>query len=433
MKSQRIRDPIHDLISFSPKSDEAIWQLLQTTPMQRLRRVKQLGFSEFVYPGATHTRFSHALGAMQMARRMLAAFERTDVIGASGTNHESMKKVTIAAALLHDVGHGPYSHVFEELSEDCGVEKSHEEWTSEIIKETNISEILKKEGLFEDVVSFFDTEKSYTPYSAIISSQLDCDRLDFLCRDRYFCGLRSSYIDLEWLFDSLLIEKVVVDLEKDVEQYSFVVHPKGLRVVEEFVISYLKMYNDVYFHKTTRAVQHMIVDLIKFTLNSGENSEKLSRNNIIRFLRDTNFRDIERYLSMDDSSIVSLIHEIAEAGPAEAAILAQRYLRRDLYKCIEIPNTDDGPPRRRIKDFIDALKSENIYHKLDLIKGRSYKQYEVADKKFLENILIKKGRDHERLHNASKIVRSIPNQSTRIYFNDAEQRAKAELILNTAS
>jgi HD superfamily phosphohydrolase len=86
MKSQRIRDPIHDLISFSPKSDEAIWQLLQTTPMQRLRRVKQLGFSEFVYPGATHTRFSHALGAMQMARRMLAAFERTDVIGASGTN-----------------------------------------------------------------------------------------------------------------------------------------------------------------------------------------------------------------------------------------------------------------------------------------------------------------------------------------------------------
>lgn len=433
MKSQRIRDPIHDLISFSPKSDGAIWQLLQTAPMQRLRRVKQLGFSEFVYPGATHTRFSHVLGAMQMARRMLAAFERTDAIDSTGTDHEVMKKATIAAALLHDVGHGPYSHVFEELSEDCGVERSHEEWTSEIIKQTDISKILREEGVFDEVISFFDTEKSYTPYSAIISSQLDCDRLDFLCRDRYFCGLRSSYIDLEWLFDSLLIEKVVVDLEKDIEQFSFVVHPKGLRVVEEFVISYLKMYNDVYFHKTTRAVQHMIVDLVKLTVTSAKHNESISRHYVIRFLREKNFQDIEKYLSMDDSSIVSLIHAIAEAGPGETAILAQRYLRRDLYKCIEIPSTDDGPPRRRIKDFILALKSENIYHKLDLIKGRTYKQYEVADKKFLENILIKRGRDHERLHNASKIIRSIPNQSTRLYFKDAEERAKADSILKRLS
>ena len=163
MKPQRIRDPIHDLISFSPKTDSAIWQLVETEPMQRLRRVKQLGFSEFVYPGATHTRFSHVLGAMQMARRMLAAFERTDVIDSSDANHESMRKATIAAALLHDVGHGPYSHVFEELCEDYHIAKSHEQWTSDVIRGTDISTVLKDAGIFEEVVSFFETEKLYTP------------------------------------------------------------------------------------------------------------------------------------------------------------------------------------------------------------------------------------------------------------------------------
>lgn len=233
MKPQRIRDPIHDLISFAPSTDEFIWKLVDTSPVQRLRRVRQLGFSEFVYPGATHTRFSHVLGAMQMARRMLATFERTDAIDPSQPEHQIKKKATIAAALLHDVGHGPYSHVFEELCENFEIQKPHEEWTSEIFRSSPINEILAAEGIFDEVISFFETDKTYTPYSAIISSQMDCDRLGFLCRDRYFCGLRSSYIDLEWLFDSLLIEKVIVDVEKDVEEYSFVVHPKGLRVVEE--------------------------------------------------------------------------------------------------------------------------------------------------------------------------------------------------------
>jgi len=405
--------------------------LIQTEPVQRLRRVKQLGFSEFVYPGATHTRFSHVLGAMQMSRRMLAAFERTDVIGPTSPDHDAKKRATIAAALLHDVGHGPYSHVFEELCETCGIEKSHEEWTFDIINNSKITQILKEDGIFDEVTSFFQAEKLYTPYSAIISSQLDCDRLDFLCRDRYFCGLRSSYIDLEWLFDSLLIEKVVVNLEKGIEQFSFVVHPKGLRVVEEFVISYLKMYNDVYFHKTTRAVQHMIVDVIQEIIDSGDESKSIARNSIIRFLRDEKSRDIEKYLSMDDSCIVSLIHDISISKNPNAANTAQRYLQRDLYKCIEIPSTEDGPPNRRIKKFIDALKNEKIYHKLDYIKGRSYKQYEVADKKFLENILIKKGEEHERLHSASKIIRSIPTQSARIYFRTADEKSGAEKILSS--
>jgi HD superfamily phosphohydrolase len=133
-RDQRIRDPIHNLISFSVKRDEDIllWKLLNSSPIQRLRRIKQLGFSEFVYPGATHSRFAHVLGAMEMARRMMAAFEKNEVLGSDST-HQQMRKATLAAALIHDVGHGPYSHVFEELSEQFSIEKSHETYTAEII------------------------------------------------------------------------------------------------------------------------------------------------------------------------------------------------------------------------------------------------------------------------------------------------------------
>ena len=234
-KSQRIRDPIHNLSAFSERSDEdcLLWSLIGTRPIQRLRRIKQLGFSEFVYPGATHSCFSHVLGAMQTARRMLAVFERNSFFDASMGDHRLNRTATLAAALLHDIGHGPYSHVFEEPASSLKIEKAREEYTRELIKQSEIKEILEISGAYKETLSFFQSDKTFTPYSTIISSQMDCDRLDFLSRDRYFCGLKSSYIDFEWLFDSLLIEEVVTDIEDDIEQFSFVVNEKGLRVVEE--------------------------------------------------------------------------------------------------------------------------------------------------------------------------------------------------------
>ena len=131
-EEERIRCPVHDLISFKKSSNEDVllWGLLQTPAVQRLRRIKQLGFSEFVYPGATHSRISHVLGAMQMARRMLDVFEKNDVFqDVKNLPHE--RTATLAAALLHDIGHGPYSHVFEEICDALSLEKSHETYTLE--------------------------------------------------------------------------------------------------------------------------------------------------------------------------------------------------------------------------------------------------------------------------------------------------------------
>lgn len=428
-KLRRIRDPIHNLISFSSTDDDQLLaELVDTRPVQRLRRIKQLGYSEFVYPGATHTRFSHALGAMQMARRMLSAFEKNGVL--DGAEHALMKRATVAAALLHDVGHGPYSHVFEELSEHVGQEKSHEEYTKEILGSDEISKILERYGVLAQTTDFFSKEE-YTPYSSIISSQMDCDRLDFLARDRYFSGIQSSAIDLSWLFDTLTIEKVATG-EDDNERFSFVVEEKGLRVVEEFVISYMKMYNDVYFHKTTRAVQHMVVDAITIVLDKYRDRKEFSGNPLISFLNEKS-GDLQKYSALDDSHIVAIVHTIADGKFGDATDLANRYLNRDLYKAIELPPMPGGEvPAQLSKKFKENLETAGLWYKLDVIKGKAYKQYDVSDKKFLENIIIKRAGEHVRLHSASRIIRSIDERKARFYFKDAADRDKARECLAQA-
>src|SRR5262249_46568509 len=155
---------------------------------------------------------------------------------------EHEKAATLAAALLHDIGHGPYSHVFEELCEELGIEKNHETYTRELIDQPEIRSLLDKFEVFESTRRFFVEEPGYSVFNAVISSQMDCDRLDFLCRDRHHTGIRSAAIDLAWLFDSLRIQNVPIDDSGDVSEFSFVFAEKGLAVAEEFVIAYMKMY-----------------------------------------------------------------------------------------------------------------------------------------------------------------------------------------------
>lgn len=431
-KTQRIRDPIHNLIGFSDSSpeDELLWALLQTPPIQRLRRIRQLGFSEFVYPGATHSRFSHTLGAMQMARRMLGVFRRNKLDSLMNDDYDVNRIATVAAALLHDVGHGPYSHVFEEISELCGIERAHEEYTLEIIQNTEISDILKKADQFERVIELFEREKGYSPFHAIISSQMDCDRLDFLSRDRYFCGVRSSYIDLEWLFDSLTIEEVIVDPGASISEFSFVVAPKGVRVVEEFVISYIKMYQDIYFHKTTRSIQHVVTEALNNAIVVYNGDEVLMKQPAFSYFTDKNKQNLEEYITLDDSSIISLLNCLSRGKYGRATELAERFFQRKPFKCLEIPPGVDGEIRGQLlKKLKEKLEQSNIFYKLDILKPKSYKQYDVYDKKYMENILVKQGDEHVRLHKISNIVRQFSENTVRMYFNCNEDRDTAKNII----
>jgi HD superfamily phosphohydrolase len=432
-RDQRIRDPIHNLIGFSTKQseDSVLWALIQTVPVQRLRRIKQLGFSEFVYPGATHSRFSHVLGAMHMARRMLDVFERNAVFVSSKKEHPRKRLATLAAALLHDIGHGPYSHVFEEVSADLKLEESHENYTMAILEADEIKRILLDHDIYEDTKKFFTTEAGYDPYTRIISSQMDCDRLDFLVRDRYHTGIRSAAIDLEWLFDSLRIEEVPIDPVRKLKGYSFVVLPKGISVVEEFVLSYMRMYQNIYFHKTTRAVQHMVTDIVQMAASGQMRSNSFIKDQpILRYFRDKRFRTIENYLRMDDSSIISLLRLIADNKLGPISELANRYFKRAPYKCLELPTSSSGEVRKTASaQFIDALGENKIQFFDDRLPIKSYKQYDVMDDTYLKNILIKKDGEYEPLGNVSEVVKNIPPKTIRIYFRTRDDRDRADRIL----
>jgi uncharacterized protein len=428
MPRRRIRDPIHDLILFPADLEgDTLWALLQTAPVQRLRRIKQLGFSEFVYPGASHKRLSHSLGAMQMARRMLESFEKRDAIDQSA-EHSLWRLATMAAALLHDIGHGPYSHVFEELSESRGSEIGHEQYTLAMIEDEEIASILDNAGILEKTTSFFKKEKSSSAYGTIISSQLDCDRLDFLCRDRYFCGLRSSVIDLEWLFDSLAVEKVFVDEIGDISEYAIVVNGKGLRVIEEFVHSYIKMYKDVYFHKTTRSMQHLATLSINTAIEQVP-AELLKSDRFFDALLSMGETGLplDRYLGIDDASFTNAIGCLANLDKGESSELANRFLNRQPLKSLDVSTL----PPAKIKALRDNLQEKEIWHHIDVLQDKGYKPYAVADKRYVENIILNIDGNHVRLHQASKSLETSGSYIVRVYFKDDASRESATAILKS--
>jgi uncharacterized protein len=172
-KTQRVRDPIHNLIVFGASElDQLAWQLLNTPPFQRLRRIKQLGFSELVYPGATHSRFAHCIGVFANARHLIEIVRRK-----MGTVDEFRAKVATISALLHDLGHGPFSHTFEGVEKQRRAPqkpKKHEQWTKDIVEQDPaIRELLDKDdkNLALEVGKMLTRKDPQNVYDSIVSSQ----------------------------------------------------------------------------------------------------------------------------------------------------------------------------------------------------------------------------------------------------------------------
>jgi len=431
---QRIRDPIHNLIKFSAGSedDQVLWELVQSRPIQRLRRIKQLGFSDFVYPGASHSRFSHSLGALEMARRMLSVLTKNKEIGVEdGEDFKLWHRATLCAALLHDVGHGPFSHIFENISKEMGVEVRHEDFTLKIIKESEVAEILsrKDDKLLERTLSFFEEEPGHNIYSSIVSSELDADRLDFLCRDRYFTGIRFGEIDLEWLFDSLTIRQVHPETGTDVLEYNFVLSSKGRGVVEEYLMAYAHLYSSVYFHKTTRGIEVLIRAILSDTLSNPDYRSQLGKNNqLISYFEEGKEPKLDTYLALDDHTILTLIKEIASGDFGEVTPLAKRFLSRELLKCFEPPkHSQDAPPIQKIAAFEKLLNGKEIKYFRDVAPSKGYKQFQVGDH-YLENILVASPHEDEPrpVGELSPWVQQLVEKyKVRLYFLNDDDRSSA--------
>ena len=251
-----IRDPVHELIPFEDNPcDRLLWDLINTKEFQRLRRIKQLGVCELVFPGADHSRFAHSIGVMHVARSFLARIRRVrpELLD---QEHETL---VLAASLIHDVGHGPFSHSFESITGD-----RHEARTLEIIldESTEIHQCLTSYGrggeLPGKIALFFDESNEDDRIKAaefpsfltqIVSSQLDADRFDYLQRDSHATGADYGQFDWKWLIHHL-------DLDRD--KGRFYLNRKALAEVERYVFARYHMYRTVYFHKTSRAVEVML-------------------------------------------------------------------------------------------------------------------------------------------------------------------------------
>ena len=389
-----IRDPIHDIVPFEDnRCDRLLLDLINTREFQRLRRIKQLGMSELVFPGANHSRFAHSIGVMHNARRFLNRLSK--IHKPISENHQT---AVLTASLLHDVGHGPFSHTFEKII----TEEKHEARTLAIIKDgsTEVNKRLKEysESFPDTLATFFDedieeqqSEVSMPPYlTQIVSSQLDADRFDYLLRDSFTTGTDYGLFDAGWL-----IEHLYLDGEKN---RLFLSH-KGLMAAEAYVFARSRMYRTVYFHKTTRAAEVMLRLVFKrykqlITNSSKRNLKKIVPNAppvvVSAFSGQLSLQD---FLNLDDYTISEFLKCCNKADDYLLKTLGSGLMSRKLFKSVEASEFDNTEVNNFATEATTLLAKEKLDPDYSLVADTPgdtpYKQYDPDDDKPATQIYVK--------------------------------------------
>ncbi len=309
-ESKVFRDPIHSYIHIEY---QIIYDLISCPSFQRLRRIKQLGATHIVYPTAEHSRFSHSLGVYEISRRMVS--ENEHIKGA--LSEEEMLYVMIAA-LLHDIGHGPYSHVFERITEI-----SHENTGFELLlsDDSDIHQVLEsyEDGLSHIIASIINHSYPKKLCWQLISSQLDADRMDYLLRDAYFTGTKYGEFDLERILRTLRVK-----------DKSLVVKQSGIYAVEDYLMARFHMFWQVYYHINIRIFEQMFVSLIERIVDL-KISDEYYLNGLDRLIKPEHI-DLNLFLSFDDGSINEIFKRLSKHEDKIVKDLARRLLDRDLFK-----------------------------------------------------------------------------------------------------
>jgi len=290
-----IKDPLYGYVYITEK-EKAI---IDSYPVQRLRRLRQLAGAEYVYPGANHTRFEHSVGVMYLAGKVAENPNVSKLI-----SEEEAEKVRIAA-LLHDVGHGPFSHIFEHLlTKEIG--KTHEDITAWIIKNSELKDEINKSGYKADDIANIAVGSSYEKGKAflnqIIRSSIDVDKLDFVVRDTYHTGAGYGFVDVFRLTHTL-----------DVLNGNLVVDIGALSTLESFIIARIESFKSIYFHRVGRAAQIMLATALE------KANEELGL---------TNFKTPEEYLLMDDYTVWTMLRKCNKSSQ-----IIKNLERRKMLKC----------------------------------------------------------------------------------------------------
>ena len=296
MKERVFRDPVHGLIELRGEN-RLFGAVLDTRAFQRLRRIHQMGFAWLVYPGAEHSRFGHALGAFHLAGRVVKSLELKPEVALH----------VKAAALLHDIGHGPFSHSWEQVFPGT----SHEEWGARLVSENqelNAALNQLEAGLAEKICGFWD--KSYRPGFArkLVSSQLDVDRLDYLQRDGHYSGAGYASFDLDWILHALRLDSVGTG---DDNRELVVDYRRGRFAVEQYLFARSYMYAQVYHHKTVRAAEWMFLKLMERFRDCIESGVDIDGLESVQSLITSGEMSADSYLGLEDVAVTATVNRWA--------------------------------------------------------------------------------------------------------------------------
>ncbi len=340
MPERIYRDPVHNIIRVRTDTDagKLLVQLIDAREFQRLRRVKQLGLALYTYQGAEHSRFAHSLGVLHLMTRVLDRLRERHELAAQDCT------AVLCAAMLHDIGHGPFSHVMEKV---WGFH--HETWTARIVtsEETEVGQLLAAYDaeLPRRVADIIEGRFRPAALAQLVSSQLDVDRMDYLLRDSLMTGAKYGVYDLEWILSSLAIDETGDRLY---------VQARGLYAVEEYLQARYYMFRQVYYHRTLRSAEAVLRSILRRALELTDAGDELW------YAPGTAFERMLRraplvladYLEMDDTDILFHVKQWQRAGDPVLRDLACRFVERRLFKAVDL----DMPEAER-DEFVRAART----------------------------------------------------------------------------
>jgi HD superfamily phosphohydrolase len=373
-KKKIINDPVYGFISIP---DPIIFDLIQHPYVQRLRRIMQLGLSHLVYPGALHTRFHHAIGAMHLMTQAVATIRRK---GHEITDDE--ERAVLIAILLHDLGHGPFSHALEH---DIVKGISHEEITVHFLDK--LTEEFGDDLLLAKLIFKNNYRKHFL--HQLVSSQLDMDRLDYLNRDSFYTGVSEGVVGSDRLIDMLNVHNDELVLEE-----------KGIYSVEKFLVARRIMYWQVYLHKTVVSAENMLIQVLRRARTLLSQGEEVFMNPILNyFMNGTiqgedfqhNTECLHAFAQLDDYDIMSAIKVWQTHPDPILSDLSKRLVNRQLFK-IEVSREPFSQQRidleRELVRSSLKIDEENLQHFVftDVLRNNAYSQYKQNI-----NLLMKNG------------------------------------------
>ncbi|GAA0306820.1 hypothetical protein GGQ92_001858 [Gracilibacillus halotolerans] len=393
------KDPVH---SYVHVRDRVIWDLIGTREFQRLRRIKQLGTSYLTFHGAEHSRFNHSLGVYEIVRRILENFAHRP-----NWNQEE-RLLCLSAALLHDLGHGPFSHSFEKV-----FNLDHENFTRAIILgDTEVNEILIKVSpdfpqKVADVINKTYKDKLVV---SLISSQIDADRMDYLQRDAYFTGVSYGHFDMERIL------RVMRPYDDQV-----VVKETGMHAVEDYIMSRYQMYWQVYFHPVTRSAEVILTKILHRAkqLYRENYSFKIEPTPFLSFFNDD--VSLEDYIRLDESVVMYYFQMWTEEEDSILSDLAYRFMNRKLFKYIEFnPNSQMSNLMELYQLFKEANLNPEYYLVVDSSSDLPYDFYRPGEEeeRLPIHLLLPNGELNE-LSRQSEIVDAISGKirtDHKLYF-----------------